>query len=238
MEPAPAQPRKWLSVLLSLCLRGLGRGLWYSLWGIALFIFTAWAFHRTLLTLPDGSTVISLPLLMLIYALFGFVCGATIGVTSAVMDHTRELAVSLQAPLDRIAQHVHERIAARGNPQQVEETRRVLTADLASLVLPFHARVREFGFGRIWEAVLEYKLLRSLLGGDNLLYEVMRQGQDPASSAKTVERFLREKLVDLAADDIHSRFQFAQYLNYAVVLALLLVPPLVMYVARLRAFSP
>ncbi len=236
MELAPAPPRNWTSVLLSLCLRGVGRGLWYSIWGIVLFALVAWIFHRTLLTVPDGPPLVALPILMLIYALFGFVCGATIGVTSAVMDHTRELVASLHKPLDRIAQHVQQRIAARSNPQEVEEARRVLSADLGSLARPLQARVREFGFGKIWEAVMEYRLLRSLLGADNTLYEFMQQGQDPAFSGKTVEQFLREKLVDLAADDIHSRFQLAQYLNYAIVLLLLGVPPLVVYLVRLRAF--
>jgi hypothetical protein len=201
---------------------------------MVLFALTAWIFHRTLLTLPDGQPLIALPILVLIYALFGFVCGATIGVTSAVMDHTQEIVATLHQPLDRIVQHVQQRIAARSNPQEIEETRRVLATDLGSVARPFLARVREFGFGKIWEAVMEYKLLRSLLGVDSTLYEVLRQGQDPTTSGKTVEQFLREKLVDLAADDIHSRFQIAQYLNYAVVMFLLLVPPLVVYLLRIR----
>ncbi|MCI0355504.1 MAG: hypothetical protein L0099_10770 [Acidobacteria bacterium] len=235
---APAQPRSWISVLLSLCLRGLGRGLWYALWGIMLFALAAGIFHRTLLTVPGGPPLVALPILALVYTLLGFVCGATIGVTSAVMDHAHELVATLHKPLDRIAHHVQQRLAARSNPQEVEEARRVLSADLGTLARPFHARIREFGFGRIWEAVMEHKLLRALLGPGNVLYELMRQGQDPASSGKTVEQFLREKLEDLAADDIRSRLRLTQYLNYAVVALLLLGPPLVVYLTRLRAFSP
>ncbi|MGH9508686.1 MAG: hypothetical protein ACRD2M_02015 [Terriglobales bacterium] len=210
----------------------MGRGLWYGIWGIVLFAFAAWIFHRTLLTVAGGPPLVVLPVLMLAYALLGFLCGATIGVTSAVMDHTREIVATLHKPLDRIAQHVQQRIAARSDAKEAEEARRVLSADLGSVARPLHVRVREFGFGRIWEALMEHKLLRSLLGADNMLYELMRQGQDPASSGKTVEQFLREKLVDLAAQDIHSRFRLAQYLNYAVVVFLLALPPLVVFLVR------
>ncbi|MGH9602944.1 MAG: hypothetical protein ACRD24_11210 [Terriglobales bacterium] len=229
---ASAPQRNWLSVILSLCLRGAGRGLWYGLWGIVLFAFAAWIFHRTLLTVPDGQPLVALPILMLAYALLGFVCGATIGITSAVMDHTREVVATLHKPLDRIAQHVQQCIAARSDPKQVEEARRVLSTELGSVARPLHVRVREFGLGRIWEAVMEHKLLRSLLGADNVLYELMRQGEDPASSEKTMEQFLREQLVDLAAEDVRSRFHLAQYLNYAVVVLLLVLPPLVVFLVR------
>ena len=103
MEPASAQPRSWLSVLLSLCLRGLGRGLGCALWGIVLFSCAAWIFYRALLVVPGGPPLVALPILLLAYIVLGFVCGTTIGVTAAVMEHTRELAAALYKPLERIA---------------------------------------------------------------------------------------------------------------------------------------
>ncbi len=232
MDPAPTPPRSWISALLSLCLRGVGRGLAYGLFGIALFVFIAWVFHRTLLTVPGQRPLFALPILMVVYAVLGFVCGATIGVTSAVMEHSRELVAALRRPLDRIVAHVQQRFAAYGNSEKSEEARRLLSAEIGSVARPLQSRIGEFGFGRIWETVLENKLLRSLLGADNLFFDLLRQGNDPASSGKTTEQFLREKLEDLAADDLHSRLQFAQYVNYAVVAFLLLAPPLVVYLVR------
>jgi len=237
MDSAPTQPHGWISVLLSLCLRGLGRGLWYAFWGTGVFAFAAWIFHRTLLTLPGGPPLVALPILLLVYVPLGLVCGATIGLTSAVKDQTPELVAALYTRLERIARNAQQLIAARSHLQDVVEDRKALTADLATLTRPLHARVLEFGFGGMWEAVMEHQLLRSLLGADNTLFELMRQGQDPAFSGKTVEQFLREKLVDLAAQDVRSRLQFTQSLNYAIVVLLLLGPPLVMYLARLRVLS-
>lgn len=232
MEPASAPPRSWLSVLLSLLLRGLGRGLACGILGGVLFVFAAWIFHRTLLTVPGEPPLVSLPILLLAYAVVGLVCGATIGVTSTVIEHARELAGTLRQPLDRIVQHIEQRLLARRSPQDAEEARRVLHAEIGTLARPLHARFLEYRFGRAWETLMEHKLLRSLLAADNLFFDLLLQGKDLASSGKTVQQFLRERLLALAADDLRSRLQFAQYLNYAVVAILLLAPPLVVHLVR------
>ncbi len=232
MQPAPALPRNLLSVLLSRFLRGLGRGLGYGILGVVLFVLAAWIFHRTLLTVTGQPPLVALPMLLFAYAVLGFLCGATIGVTSTVTAHARELAGSLHQPLDRIVQHIEQRLLARRSPQDAEQARRALHAEIGSLTQPLHARMLEFRFGRIWELAMEHRLLRSLLGADNLFFDLLLEGKDPASSGKTVQQFLREKLLDLAADDLRSRLQMAQYLNYAAVIALLLAPPLVVYLAR------
>ncbi len=232
MKLAPAPTRTWISVLLSLFLRGLGRGLMYGILGILLFALAAWIFHRTLLTVPGQPPLVALPILLLAYAVLGFLCGATIGVTSTVIAHARELAGTLHKPLDRIVQHIERRLLALRSPGDSEAARRALQAEIGSVAQPLHARILEFRFGRIWETAMEHKLLRSLLGADNLFLDLLLQGKEPASSGKTVQQFLGEKLLDLAADDLRSRLQFAQYLNYAVVALLLLAPPLVVYLAR------
>ena len=232
MEPTPAPPRNWLSVLLSLSLRGLARGLACGILGGVLFVLAAWIFHRTLLTIPGEPPLVALPILLFTYAVVGFVCGATIGVTSMVIDHARELAGTLHQPLNRIMQHIEQRLTDRRSPKDAEEIRRALHAEVGTLARPLHARILEFRLGRLWETAMEHKLLRSLLGADNLLFDLLLQGKDPASSGKTVQQFLREKLLDLATDDLRSRLQFAQYLNYAVVAILLLAPPLVVFLVR------